>query len=130
MRIALAVLGTMCYATMIEIQFHWGRLFAHWFPAGHDKWWNPSISWQNKYVDSQVLTFLLSTVFVPFTDFYHLTQFVFLNCVFLFILLTSEKEQKSKWWQYIVVLLLMNILWGIVLELTLGIYGALSDKYM
>jgi len=117
---------------MAEIRFHWPRLFAHWFPAGHDQWWNPSISWQNKYFESGFLTFIFSTLLVPFTDFYHFLQFIFLNCIFLFILLLQTKVGKGgeKWWRYALVLLIINICWGILFELFLGIYGALSDKYI
>lgn len=126
--IILGIVTVIANATSDEIKHHWDRLFAHWFPSGKDKWWNPSISWKNKYTNNRFTTFLLSVPFVMFTDFWHLLKFITLNSVFGIVLSIARLQWGI--WDYVVAILLLNIVWGIIFETVLGIYGALSDKYM
>lgn len=49
-------------------------------------WFNPRVSWENKWNwwPTKVGRFLMSTVFVFVTDFWHLCKFVMLVCISLF----------------------------------------------
>ena len=127
MKIALAIFAVLCNVTMDEIQFHWERLFGHWFPAGKDQWWNPAISWKNKYKESYFWTVIFSTILVFTTDFWHLLKFLFLNSIFLIIALMSDPG--IEWWKYVLVLIFLNVCWGILFELFNIIYGWFSEKY-
>ena len=53
------------------------------FSRLNHQFWNPQISWRNKYSSTRLLTWLLSTVLVPFTDGFHLTQSVHIFATFL-----------------------------------------------
>jgi hypothetical protein len=61
------------------LMFHW-KAFRNSFPKANPKWFNPTVSWRNKYKDSNPdagAKFPLSTsVLVMFTDQYHLNNFV------------------------------------------------------
>lgn len=128
MIILLGVLIVLCNATMDEIRFHWEHMFGKIFPPGSkgEKWFNPAISWENKYHKSAFLTFLMSTVFVWFTDFWHLLKGILINSAFIIFLILIE--EPFVWWRWIIMLAVLNVLWGILFELFLGIYGAIGDK--
>jgi hypothetical protein len=127
MKIALAIFAVLCNVTMDHIQYHWDMLFAHWFPAGKDQWWNPAISWKNKYKKSYFWTKVFSTLLVFTTDFWHLLKFLFLNSIFLIIALMSDPG--IEWWKYILVLVFLNVCWGILFEIFNIVYGWFSEKY-
>jgi len=61
------------------LMFHW-KGFKHGFPGAHEKWFNPNVSWTNKYKNGDPeagAKFPLSTsVLVMFTDQYHLNNFI------------------------------------------------------
>ncbi len=61
------------------LSFHW-KEFHRQFPNASSKWFNPSVSWRNKYENndpSAGAKFPLSTsVLVMFTDQYHLNNFI------------------------------------------------------
>lgn len=59
--------------------FHW-KAFHHSFPKANPAWFNPNVSWTNKYKNADPnagAKFPLSTsVLVMFTDQYHLNNFI------------------------------------------------------
>jgi len=59
--------------------FHW-KAFRHTFPKANADWFNPNVSWTNKYKNGDPdagAKFPLSTsVLVMFTDQYHLNNFI------------------------------------------------------
>jgi hypothetical protein len=61
------------------LDFHW-KGFEHTFPGANPQWFDPEISWTNKYKNADPFAgprFPLSTtVFVMFTDQYHLNNFI------------------------------------------------------
>jgi hypothetical protein len=61
------------------LQFHWSY-FRKKFPNANPMWFNPAVSWRNKYKNGNRLEgekFPLSTsVLVAFTDQYHLNTFI------------------------------------------------------
>lgn len=61
------------------LQFHW-KEFRRQFPHANAQWYNPGISWKNKYKNGDMnagAKFPLSTsVLIMFTDQYHLNNFI------------------------------------------------------
>ena len=124
----LGVVSVVANATMDELRFHWDRLFGKIAKPGTklEKWMNPSISWINKYpFKSSILNYIVGTVFVWFTDFWHMLKAIHLNAIFMAVLLLINSTLSFK--EYIFPLVLMNVLWGFFFELTFGIYGTISD---
>ena len=82
----------LCEAIMDKIQFHFdGTIFKKY---GNQLFWNPAISWKNKYKDGDPMKgekfFLSKTLLVGFTDAWHMfklfrTFFIFAGIYFLFI---------------------------------------------
>jgi hypothetical protein len=62
-----------------SLQFHW-KSFKKTFPDANPNWFNPAVSWRNKYEGGDPnagAKFPLSTsVLVMFTDQYHLNNFI------------------------------------------------------
>jgi len=61
------------------LQFNY-PIFEKTFPGVNDQWFNPKISWRNKYKDANPDNgpkfFLSTSAFVMFTDQYHLNNFI------------------------------------------------------
>jgi len=126
--ILLGVLICFCNCTQDEIRFHWSRTFgkhikedSFWYD-----WMNPSVSWANKYwSENPVLRFLFSTALVWMTDLWHLLKAIIINAVFVAVLILID--EPFVWWRWLIILAVLNFLWGILFELFIGIYGALGD---
>jgi hypothetical protein len=71
----LIALGGMCYGLKETVSHHYGA-FAERFPQADPAWWNPDLSWRNKYEGGDPErgpAFWLSTsALVLVTDAYHL----------------------------------------------------------
>lgn len=127
--ILLAILICLCNCTQDEIRFHWERTFGKFIKPDtflYD-WTNPAVSWANKYFSQNVFVrFIFSTVLVWVTDLWHLLKFVIINAIFIiFLLLINE---PFVWWRWIIELAVLNLCWGILFELFIGIYGAIGDR--
>ncbi len=61
------------------LQFHWSY-FKKKFPDANPLWFNPAVSWKNKYKNRNRLEgerfFLSTSLLVAFTDQYHLNTFI------------------------------------------------------
>lgn len=83
--------------------------------------WNPSISWKNKYKNldvSQGEKFLGSTtIFVFLTDGWHLCQFVFLNSLFISALFLFPLYSANLNLITISILVVLRIVFGLVFTL-------------
>lgn len=129
--ILLSVIACVSNAIMDEIQFRWSRVFGRWFKPGSklEKWFNPSVSWKNKYIfKSRVLNFLVESALVCVTDFWHFLKFVTINSVFGAFLSVLELPYWGAL-DYIVVMILLNLTWGVLFEFVNGIFGSISDFY-
>jgi len=86
------------------LQFRYSG-FKRVFPKARDQWYDPSISWRNKYKDgdpSKGAKFFGSTSFlVGTTDAYHATRTVS-NSFNAAAIVFSVTDGKRKWWEYIV----------------------------
>lgn len=108
---------------MDELDFHYNRFIGK--IVKNQNWWNPALSWDNKYISkSKLLKTLFSTVLVFVTDAWHFFKSLFLSSIILIILLIEN--QYLMWWQYVIEFLVVKLLWGIVYESGLGLIGYLS----
>jgi hypothetical protein len=61
------------------LQFNY-RIFEKTFPGANKQWFDPKVSWRNKYEggnpDNGPKSFLSTSVLVMFTDQYHLNNFI------------------------------------------------------
>lgn len=128
--IILGVFAVIVNNTMDEIRFHWSRFFGKIVKPNSklELWMNPNKSFVNKYNISKnkIITYLFSTVLSFTTDFWHLLKSIFLNLIYLIILIMSNHAYSLK--EVLSGLLILNVSWFIIFELSIGIYGALSDK--
>ena len=128
--IILGVIAILANNTMDEIRFHWSRFFGKIVKPNSnlELWMNPNKSFVNKYNISKnkILAFLFSTVLSFVTDFWHFLKALFLNLIYLIILIQSGHAYSAK--EILSGLLLLNTGWFIIFEIFIGIYGSLSDR--
>lgn len=125
--IILGITAIAANVIMDELHTHYDRFFKKIIPVKWDSWWNPAVSWQNKYVaKSKLLTFIFSTVLSFCTDAWHFFKTIFLTSAVLIGLLLENGALK--WWQYGVELLAIGVVWFLVWELINGIIGAIGSK--
>jgi hypothetical protein len=127
--ILLGFISSVASATMDEIRFHWDRLFKYIAKPGTklEKWANPSISWYNKYkFKNQVLNFIYGSAAVWVTDLWHSLKAIHLLSLFSIIILALDPTIELK--IFIPTLAIGTMAYGIISELTWGIFGAISDK--
>lgn len=83
------------------LNFHW-KAFRHAFPNANAEWFNPNVSWRNKYKNGDPdagAKFPLSTsVLVMFTDQYHLNNFI--NRASLTTAMVIKIGEKKKPFKY------------------------------
>ncbi len=106
MTILVAIAG-FADANRDTVAFHWSvSIHQDILPETYA---NPSVSWINKWwKDKETGEYVVgkekfpgsSTVFVAFTDFWHLMQMIVLACFFLAI--TLKKHKRNKWWEYLI----------------------------
>jgi hypothetical protein len=85
------------------LQFHYDK-FKRAFPKANDNWFNPDVSWKNKYRNNdpkQGSKFPLSTTALVFTtDQYHLNNFIQRAAVVSAIVIKLGHKQKFKYYVY------------------------------
>lgn len=119
--IGLILLAIASNVTMDEIDHRWSRWFGKVIKNEKlAKWLNPRLSWHNKKSNNKIVQFILSTLLIFITDFWHLLKFIFINSIFTIIILLFKLP-----WEVIII---MNLGWGAVFEFVNGIYGLLSDN--
>jgi hypothetical protein len=93
--------GGMADGLNQAIEFRYSD-FKHVFPNANDQFWNPQISWTNKYKNHNPAdgpAFIGSTgPFVALTDGYHLTRFLNNNFVIGAIVYKIGTGKKEKWY--------------------------------
>jgi hypothetical protein len=91
--VLFVILSGVSEAIMDKIQFHWSKTI---FAINPDKYkplfWNPKLSWKNKYKDAETLEPKFkgsTTIFVFTTDAWHLFKFLKNTSIFLALFFTS-----------------------------------------
>lgn len=125
--IILFILASLSFVIMDELRFHFARVFGKIIPEKYYSWWNPVISWENKYhFKNNFLRFIFSTVLVWTTDAWHFFKFISLSSLFLIILLFENKDLS--WWQYLIELAVVHLIFGFFSESFWWILAWLSEK--
>lgn len=100
---ALTFVAGMSDGVNQALQFRYSG-FKRVFPKANDRWYDPSISWRNKYKNgdpSQGAKYFGSTTFfVGLTDAYHATRTVS-NSFNAAAVVFSVSDNKKKWWVYL-----------------------------
>lgn len=85
------------------LQFNY-PIFENTFPGANDQWFNPKISWRNKYEghnpDNGPRFFLSTSVLVMLTDQYHLNNFIHKSAL-TSALVIKIGEGKRPWKHYL-----------------------------
>lgn len=123
------VLAAICKAAMDTLQFHYYKSIfdrPEWPSTiedlNHNIFWNPAMSWQNKYkygIHENGPKFPGSTtIFVFLTDGWHLMQF-FHNLFLALTIVTGLYIGSSEmiWWQYVVCFVLYRFTYSGIFEL-------------
>lgn len=109
--------AAICNAVMDVLAFKYKRSI---FKNMNPNFWNPSISWRNKYKDNDERkgpAFLGSTTFLVFTtDAWHLFQFLSNSFIILGILFIVNMMYDLNWWMYLSGFVILKTIWGFVFE--------------
>lgn len=99
----LALLGGAADGINQKISFHYDEFKAR-FPGADDQFWNPGLSWTNKYKNHDPTqgrrSFLSTSVLVWTTDGYHLTRFISHATTAGAISVKVINGSKKKWYIY------------------------------
>lgn len=117
--ILLLIIAAISNAIMDIIQFkYYESIFSK---LKNDKWWNPEISWKNKWKNGDVEQgpkFFGSTTFLVFiTDAWHFFQKILWGSLFLIISLLSYNYFNLEWLYIIVIWIGLHVIFGGVFEL-------------
>jgi hypothetical protein len=108
-------------AVMDKLQFHWHRSVFALNPVKYNQlFWNPSISWENKYkfgTSYKVEKFKFSTTLLVFvTDAWHLSQMSM--TLLLFIGISMIGYSSDSFLELLLFVSLARILYGVTFELS------------
>ena len=118
--VCLIILAAFFNSLMDVLQFRYSRSV---FPQEgvQQEFFDPDLSWRNKWKNGNPEEGEAypgsSTVFVLFTDAWHLFQFLMFSCFNLIILVLAHRIWKLKWYLYILLFVSINFLFGLTFEL-------------
>lgn len=109
--IILLLIAAVAKAIMDALQFN--------SLLNRSPYWNPTVSWRNKYkfytgnaATSEPAFFGSTTFFVFLTDGWHLMQFIFLNSLFALMILHKQR------FGLIIDFIAMRVIFGVIFEIT------------
>jgi hypothetical protein len=107
----LVIVAGIAKAFMDTLQFHYYEM--RW--KLNPQYWNPEISWQNKYNwgkgKGKVIEWLLQNPLVFITDGWHLMQFIFLNSIMIIPAIMQP------WYNWILVFFGIRVIFGVLFSL-------------
>lgn len=127
---ALILLGGAANGLIETVSHHYGA-FAERFPGANPLWWNPDLSWQQKYeggIVSQGPAFPLSTTVLVFlTDAYHLfgeLERVFTRCGFVVLAfgMYDYRNAMLRWWVLLAGMVAAWLVWSAGFHLLYTLY--------
>lgn len=121
--IILIIIASISKSIMDTLQFHYSKsIFTH-----NQSWWNPKISWEHKYKDNDCTkgpAFPGSTTFLVFlTDAWHFFQFLFLNSLFISIIIATPFPFFGNIWDFILTFLIYRVIFGVIFEISFRIFS-------
>jgi hypothetical protein len=113
------IIAAICNAVMDVLAFKYKHSI---FSSRNSYYWNPSISWRNKYKNKKVSSgsaFFGSTTFLVFTtDAWHLFQFLSNSFIIIsMILLVIVSYEFEHWYYYVSLFIPFKVIWGVTFEL-------------
>lgn len=107
-------------AIIDTLQFHYNKSI--FIKRKMQNWWNPEISWMNKYKDHDVSkgeAFLGSTtIFCWITDAWHFFQSLYLNFIFLAIVFFDPIiKTEILIWNLIISFIIYRVTFGFIFEI-------------
>jgi len=123
----LIVIAAVAKAIMDTLQFHFA---VSRFVNLNPQFWDPSVSWKNKYSNVSTLTSKKLFWIIPYpvflTDAWHLFQFIFLNTLFVGVILAVPIDCPTLTLEKLVTLfILLRVLFGVVFTVW---YNSLSNR--
>lgn len=109
-------LAVICNAVMDEISHHYSQSIFHKNSEKHNKWWNPEVSWKNKYKNGVVEWGRNSTPII-FSDAWHLFKGLMLLFFILSIITFDAFFLFQTWWMFLPISLIYIILYWTIFEL-------------
>ena len=113
----LIAIAAICKAICDNITHHWSTSVFNTYTF-NERWWNPAISWKNKYDASGKRTF----VPIVFTDAFHFFKGIMVTCIFCAIVVSTGYKPLVNHYADV---LIYFVIWGIFFEL---FYGKLLKK--
>lgn len=113
------IFAAICNAIMDTITYHWYKSI---FNNSKFKaiWWNPEVSWKNKYVDTDPNKPIRKIIFGlfdrPFTDAWHTFKslmIVFITLAMVF-LAYSCIIYKPLIWHYFILFIIIGTIWNLI----------------
>lgn len=102
-----------------KINFHYEKSIFSNFK--NQKWWNPQISWKNKYKDcdeTKGRSFIGSKTWLVFiTDAWHFFESLQLFSFFVSIILAFNFSYDLKWYWYILIFIFLKLIYSATFEL-------------
>lgn len=96
------------------LSFHYNQSI--FYKAKNQQFWNPDISWRNKYKKGDAAQgpkfFLSTSVFSFTTDAWHLSKFIGVNVLLLYVLYLMMLYMRFRWYW-------LFLLW-LMIKLTIG----------
>lgn len=97
----LVIVGGVAKGFNETLQYHY-KDFKRVFPGANHQWFNPAISWKNKYQNrdrTKGEAFPGSkSLFVAFTDQYHLNNFIHRTAILSALVIKIGEKQKLKYY--------------------------------
>lgn len=110
------MLAAICNAIMDTITYHW---YSSMFCGNVNRiWWDPEISWRNKYNQGQVYNGLRKWwIFdVPCTDAWHTFKNLMIVLIVLSIV-TFDCKIIRFWYEYIIMIIAYGLMWNLTFNL-------------
>jgi hypothetical protein len=116
------VLAAACNAVMDTLQYHFysSKIYYTLRKPTQAYWWNPEVSWKNKYIDRYPPNGLRKWLWfdVPFTDGWHTFKSIMVLCLCFSLLFAFLSERRAELW----IDLLCIPVWGICWNLTFNLF--------
>ena len=114
------IMAALCNSVMDTLQFHYSKSVFAKAPELSQRWWNPAVSWKNKYQDRDVTRGeafpFSSTALVGFTDAWHFFKSIMLDCIILAILFPAAQLIGLRWQGMILAFVFFKLVFGLVFE--------------
>jgi len=118
--LVLLLCASASNAVMDTLSYRFNESVFTSLPPKAQQWWNPQISYKNKWKDGQrshgEAYFLSSTALVPLTDAWHFFKWITVSCLLAAIMAPFTQIFRLRWPVWIAIFVVCDILRGTVFE--------------